>query len=185
MQDGGLARLLGEPQVPAQVLELVGDRAEDTIEIEARLAHGQDASLGRPGHDPRPAPGIDLRSVMRMDADGDVQPLEPFAERERALTRGDVPAGDEDPLHAGVTSGAEDGSNVVLEPICVDVAMAVDQTHKNMVAAVCSPRQDTACCPRIISFPFASMSQVATIGNTWLTAGPPGGRLTTELTPRD
>ena len=129
----GLPVSSGEIEVAAQVRQLVRDRAEDAVVVEAGLADRDHALVGRPVGDPVPAGVIDLRGVVRMDADCGVEPVEPTHQVECPLARGDVPAGDEDALHAGQPGGADDRSASPLEAVGVEVAMRVDQAHRGMV----------------------------------------------------
>ena len=132
VEDGRLAGLERERQVAPQVGQLVRDRAEDAVVVEAGLADRDDPRVGRPGDDPRPAGVVDLGRVVRMDrrprrratANRSTQP----SARSR---RGDVPARDEDPLDAGQPGAADDQVGVALEPVRVEVAVAVDQTHRH------------------------------------------------------
>ena len=55
--------------------------------------------------------------------------VEPIDAVERPLRRRDVPARDEDPLDAGESGAADDEVDVDLEPVSVEVAVAVDETH--------------------------------------------------------
>ena len=127
MEDGRLAGLERERQVPTQVRQLVRDRAEDPVVVEAGLADRDDPRIRRPGDDPRPAGLVDLGRVMGMDPDRRVQPREAVDAAERALRRGDVPAGDKDALEAGQPRRPDDLVGVGLEPIGVEVAVAVDE----------------------------------------------------------
>ena len=111
-------------------VELVRDRAEDAVVVEAGLADRDDPLVARPVDDLRPAGVIDLGRVVRVDADRGVQPGETLDEVERATARGDVPARDEDPLHAGQAGRAEDLVRVALEAVGVEVAVGVDQAHR-------------------------------------------------------
>jgi len=129
MQDRRLASLERERQVPPQVRQLIGDRAEHTVVVETGLADGDDAIVSRPGDERGPTGIVDLRGVVRMDTDGGIQPGEPIDELERPLARVDVPAGDEDALDAGQARSAEDELDVAIEPVGIDVAVAVDQAR--------------------------------------------------------
>jgi hypothetical protein len=62
-----------------------------------------------------------------MDPDGSIQPGEPLDAVECSLGRGDVPPGYEDPLETGQPGGADDLVGVGLEPVRVEVAVAVDK----------------------------------------------------------
>ena len=93
------------------------------------------ARIGREGRQAGPAGVVDLGGVVRVDADRGVEPREAVDERERALARGDVPAGDEDPLDAGQPGAADDQVGVTLEAVGVEVAVAVDEAHPASVQA--------------------------------------------------
>ena len=143
VQDGRLARVERQRQVAPQVGQLLGDRAEDAVVVEARLTDRNDPWVGRPGDDPRPAVAVDLGRVVRVDADRGVQPLEPIDAVERPARRRDVPARDEDPLDTGESGAAHNEVDVELEAISVEVAVAVDETHPGIVgpdASVGRPR---------------------------------------------
>ena len=74
VQDGGLAGRECEREVPAQVRQLVRDRAEDPVVIEPGLADRHDARIRRPSDDPIPPRVIDLGRVVRVDPDRGVEP---------------------------------------------------------------------------------------------------------------
>ena len=133
VEDGRLARVEGEREVPPQVGQLLRDRAEDAVVVEARLPDRHDPRVGRPGDDPRPALAVDLGRVVRVDPDRGVEPVEPIDAVERPARRRDVPARDEDPLDAGESGAAHDEIDVDLEPVSVEVAVAVDETHPGIV----------------------------------------------------
>ena len=78
MQDGRLARLEGEAEVPAKVDQLIVDRTEHTVIVEARLADRHDARIGRPADDRAPARIVDLVGIVWVDADRGIKPAEPF-----------------------------------------------------------------------------------------------------------
>jgi len=69
-----------------------------------------------------------------MDPDGRVQPREPVNARERPLGRRDVPARDEDPFEASQARTADDLVGVGLEPVGVEVAVAVDEPGQARVS---------------------------------------------------
>ncbi len=140
VEDRGLAGREREGEVPAQVDELVGDRAEHAVVVETGLADRDDAVVGGAGREGRPRRIVDLGGVVRMDADGRIQPREAVDERERALGRGDVPARDEDPLDARQARAADHEVRVALEAVGVEMAMAVDQAHPGMVGATAEGR---------------------------------------------
>ena len=71
---------------------------------------------------------------MRVDADGRIQPGEPLDAGEGALGRGDVPARDEDALEAGQPGAADDLVRVGLEPIRIEVTVAVDEGRQERVS---------------------------------------------------
>ena len=127
MEDGGLAGLERERQVPPQVGQLVRDRAEDTVVVEAGLADRHDPRIRCPADDPRPAGVIDLGRVVGMDPDRGVEPREAVDAAERPLRRRDVPTGDQDALEPGQPRRPDDLVGVSLEPIGVEVAVGVDE----------------------------------------------------------
>ena len=135
MEDRGLAGVEGEGQVASQVRQLVRDRAEDAVVVEAGLADRDHPLVARPVDDLGPADVVDLGGVVRMDADRGIEPGEPLDEVQCATARGDVPARDEDPLDAGQPGGAQDLVGIALEAVRVDVAVRVDQAHRGMVGA--------------------------------------------------
>ena len=72
---------------------------------------------------------------MRVHADRRVQPRIRLGELGRPLTRPDVPAWDEDPLEPGAFGTIEDVSDVRIEAVGVEVAVAVDEAHARYGAA--------------------------------------------------
>ena len=133
VEDGRLAGLEREREVAPQVAQLVRDRAEDTVVVEPGLADGHDALVERPGRDRSPRLVVHLGRVVRVDADRGVEPRIAVDQRQCPLGRGRVPARHEDPLDAGEAGTADDEVGVALEPIGVEVAVAVDQGHPRMV----------------------------------------------------
>jgi hypothetical protein len=123
VEDGRLAGLEREREVPPEVDQLVLDRREDPIVVEAGLADRDDPFVGRLARETRPRCAVDLGGVVRMDADRGVEPRETLDEGERAGTRGDIPARNEDALDAGKAGAADDEVDVVLETIGVEMAM--------------------------------------------------------------
>src|SRR4051794_18855584 len=101
MDDRGLAERNRQREVPAEVVELRVDRRERPVEVEAGLAYGDDALVGRQARDGRPAVVVDARRFVRMDADGGIEPRELVDEREARRARPDVPTRNEDALDAG------------------------------------------------------------------------------------
>ena len=71
---------------------------------------------------------------MRVDADGRIQPGEPLDAGEGALGRGDVPARDEDSFETGQPGAADDLVRVGLEPIRIEVTVAVDEGRQEPVS---------------------------------------------------
>ena len=83
---------------------------------------------------------IDLGGVVRVDADGGVEPREPVHEGERPIRRRGVPARDQDPLDTGQAGAADDEVDIALEAIGVEVAVAVDQAHAQSAGVSASSR---------------------------------------------
>ena len=118
-------------QVPPQVVELVRDRAEDPVVVEPGLADGDDPRVGRPADDPRPAGVVDLGGVVRVDADRGVEPGEPVdAARARARDEATFQPGTRIRSRPASRARAEDLVGVALEPVGVEVAVAVDEAHR-------------------------------------------------------
>src|SRR3954468_10919367 len=67
MQDGRLACGEGEVEVPSQIRELFGDRAEAPVIVEPGLADRDAPRVGRPSDDPVPAVRHDLGRVVGVD----------------------------------------------------------------------------------------------------------------------
>jgi hypothetical protein len=74
VQDRRLAHREGERQVAAEVLELVRDRREDPVIVEAGLADRDDAWVRGQRGDPSPLRLGHLGRVVGMDADGGIEP---------------------------------------------------------------------------------------------------------------
>ena len=129
----GLSELGGEAQIATQVRQLVRDRTEHAVVVEAGLADRDDPLFARPTLDGLPAGVIDLGGVVRVHAHRGIDPGHALGERQRALRRGDVPAWDEQPLHAGGAGRLQDGFGVIAEAIGVDVAVRVDEAHRRIV----------------------------------------------------
>src|SRR5205823_5429997 len=79
--------------------------------------------------EPGPAVIADVRSVVRVDADRDVEPGKAGGQVERTLTRRAIPAGDEQALDARESRSAEDEINVRIEAVRLEMAVTVDQPH--------------------------------------------------------
>ena len=133
VEDRGLAGLDGECQVASQVCQLVRDRAEDPVVVQARLTDRDHALVAGPGHDLRPGGVVGLGRVMRMDADRRIEPGEALDKVQGTTTRGEIPARDKDALDARQTSSPEYLIGVALEAVGVEVAVRVDQAHRGMV----------------------------------------------------
>ena len=133
VEDRGLAGLDGQREVASQVRQLVRDRAEDAVVVEAGLTDRDHALVAGPGHDLRPGGVVGLGRVVRMDADRGIEPGEALDEVQGATTRGEIPARDEDALDAREAGGAQDLIGVALEAVGVEVAVRVDQAHRGMV----------------------------------------------------
>ena len=71
---------------------------------------------------------------MGMDADSGIEPRESLGELERAVARRDVPARDEDSLDAGQASATDHEVEVRLESIGLEVAVRIDEAHRQIVA---------------------------------------------------
>ena len=134
VEDRRLAGLERERQVAPQVGELVRDRAEDAVVVEAGLADRDDPRVGGPVDDPRPARVVDLGRVVRMDADRGVEPRRTGRRaRARARSRPTFQPGTRIRSTPASARAADDLVDVVLEAIGVEVAVAVDQAHRRIV----------------------------------------------------
>ena len=126
MEDGGLAGLEREREVPAQVRQLVRDRAEDAVVVEAGLADRDDPRVVAPSATIRAQPASStLAASCGWTPTAASSHGEPIDEGERPLARGDVPARDEDPLDARRAARPPTTSvGVAVEPVGVEVAVA-------------------------------------------------------------
>jgi hypothetical protein len=72
---------------------------------------------------------------VRVYADGRVKPREPLDARKRPFRGGDVPARDEDALEAGKPGASDDLVRVALEPVGIQMAVAVDEGRQERVTS--------------------------------------------------
>jgi len=70
-----------------------------------------------------------------VHADGRVEPREPPDAGERTFRRSDVPARDEDALDAGKPGASDDLVRVALEPVGIQMAVAVDEGRQERVTS--------------------------------------------------
>ena len=129
MEDGRLARGQCQLEVPAQVGQLGRHGAERPVEVESGLADGDDTRIPSRLHEPRPGLVVDPGGFVGMDPDGGGEPRQPGREGDGLLPRRAVPAWDEDTLEARQAGRAEHEVCVGVEPIGLDVAVAVDEAH--------------------------------------------------------
>ena len=101
VEDRRLAGLERERQVPPQVGELVLDGAEDPVVVEAGLADRHDPGVAGPGDDRAQPASSTLAASWGWTPTAASSHGKRSTQLKRPLRRGDVPAGDEDPLDAG------------------------------------------------------------------------------------
>ena len=130
MQDRRLARIERQAEVAAQVRELSIGRGMHAIEVEPGLADCRDVRICRQVFDRRPIGLRSGRRVMRVDADGGLDPVEFGRELHRRGRRTGVPARHEQPLDASQCGLGDDLSPVGLEGLGPQVGVTVDQPHR-------------------------------------------------------
>ena len=129
MQDRWLAQYQRELQVPAEVRDLVGDRREDAVEVQPRLADRDHAVVGCQLDDLGPRRLVDPCRVVGMDPDRRIEPRKALDEIHGTAARFRVPARNQDPFHSGQPSRPDDKVDVAGEPVRLEVGVAIDQAH--------------------------------------------------------
>src|SRR6185295_18360528 len=105
--------------------QLVRDGAEHAVVVETGLTDRHDPRVRGPADDPVPAGVVHLGGIVRVDPHRGVETGVSVDAGQGALRGRDVPAGDEDPLHAGRPGGFERLTGIVVEPVGVEVAVGV------------------------------------------------------------
>ena len=128
----GLPVSTARREVAAEVRELGEDRREDPVVVEAGLADRDDPRIARRGA--TISAHVVVVDARRRRGDGRRRPRRATGTDRRASSappaRRGVPARDEDPLDAGQPGAADDQVDVAVEPVGLEMAVAVDEAHR-------------------------------------------------------
>ena len=140
VEDRRLPELNGKSEVAAQVGELVLDRREEPVVVQPGLPDGNHGRVADERGSPTPAGLVRLGGRVRMDPCCSDQARVGGDHLDGARARGLVPAGDEEPLHAGELGGGEDVRQIVGELRRLEVGVRVDEAHQPASGASISSR---------------------------------------------
>ena len=133
VEDDRLADPDAQLEMALEIRQLEGDRREDAVVVEAGLADRDDPRIARQGDDLRPVAFAGVRRFMGMDPNGGGEPREPLDEPERAPRRLEVPARYQDPLDALAPGRLDDVRDVIVEPVGLQMTVAIDEAHRRIV----------------------------------------------------
>ena len=136
MKDRRLARLDREGQVAPQVGQLVGERGERAV-----VSRPVSPIATTRGSEASPAISVHAAASASAAAWGWTptaasSQLNAVDEVEGRARRGQVPAGDQDPLDAGQPRRADDLVAVVVEAVGLEVAVRIDEPHPGQLGTV-------------------------------------------------
>ena len=135
MEDRRLAGLERKTEIAPEVRQLSEDRREDAVVVQPGLADRHHPRVRGEGDDLGPAIVVDQRRVVGMDADRGVEPWKTFDQVERPAAGVRVPSRNEDPFDAGQACATDDEVEVAFEAVGLEMAVAVDEAHRRIVAA--------------------------------------------------
>ena len=141
VDEHGLVGACCEVELAGERLALDVGRGQVAKEVEADLTDRHRVALPRQRLEARPVRRGGRRDEMRMDPDPRHDQAQVLgSELERCLRRGEVIAGDQDPVDAGGQGALDDRLAVDVKGLVLQVAVRVDETGQGAASCATSTR---------------------------------------------